>query len=435
MREVTCDGATAVTRHAIVANRPEGLRLRRDKPRVALKLDRLTSTALHMTARDSEIIRWLLRDGPHITDSTAFLNAFAEMLLANGIDIARVGTGVPILHPQVFSFTGLWELGKGASERRNFANADTLSRLQNSPVKTAYEGRGPVRCNLTAPPARDEYAIYADLRKEGFTDYLVIGVPFSDATNKVLTLATKRPGGFTADETATFMNLIPALAVNLEIQALRRTAQTLLDVYVGRHAGRRVLDGAIKRGMGETIPAVVWVCDLRGFTRFSEELPGEKLIDLLNGYFGVMCQVIEQYKGEVLKFVGDALLAIFPITAEDPAQACHQALSAAREAVKNIDTLNVERGDRDEPAIVYGIALHVGDVIYGNIGGETRLDFTAIGPAVNLATRIEGLCRELGRSILLSEAFVSAARIAVEPLGRFALKGITARESVSAPLP
>jgi adenylate cyclase len=388
-----------------------------------------------MSAPDSAIIHWLLRDGPHITDSTAFLDAFSEQLLANGIEIARVGTGVPILHPQVFSFTGLWEAGKGASERRNLADANTLARLEHSPVKTVYEGGGPIRCDLTAPAAKDEYEIYADLRKQGFTDYLVIGVPFSDGSNKVLTLATKRRDGFTADEIDTFTRLIPALAMNLEIQALRRTAQTLLEVYVGRHAGKRVLDGAIKRGMGETIRAVVWVCDLRGFTRLSEELPRDKLIDLLNAYFGVMCRVVEQHAGEVLKFVGDALLAIFPINGEDPALACHQALSAARAAVTSIDELNVERVGRSEPEIVYGIALHVGDVIYGNIGGENRLDFTVIGPAVNLATRIEGLCRQLGRSILLSEAFVSAARLAVEPVGRFALKGVAEQETVSAPLP
>src|SRR5215472_13795219 len=274
---------------------------------------------------DLRIIQWLLRDGPRIADSTAFLNAFAEQLLANGLKVDRISTGVPILHPQVFSFSGLWELGKGASERRNLANADTLSRLQHSPVKTVYEGGGPVRCDLTAPAAEDEYEIYADLRNEGFTDYLVIGVPFSDGSNKVLTLATKRRGGFTADETAMFVTLIPALAVNLEIQALLRTAQTLLEVYVGRHAGKRVLDGAIKRGMGETIPAVVWVCDVRGFTKLSEELPREKLIELLNDYFGVMCRAVEQYQGEVLKFIGDALLAIFPISGEDPASVCHQA--------------------------------------------------------------------------------------------------------------
>ena len=260
---------------------------------------------------DHPIIHWLLREGRRITDSTSFLNAFAEQLLANGIRVDRVATGVPILHPQVFSFSGVWEAGKGVSERRNLAGATTLARLQHSPIKTVYEGRGPVRCDLTAPATEGEYGIYADLRRESFTDYFVLGVPFSDGTNKALNLATKRPGGFTADEIAAFEAMVPAVAINLEIQALRRTAQTLLETYVGRQAGKRVLDGAIKRGMGETIPAVIWLCDLRGFSTLSEELPREALIELLNGYFGAMCQAIEQHQGEVLKFIGDALLASF----------------------------------------------------------------------------------------------------------------------------
>ena len=383
---------------------------------------------------DHPIIHWLLSDGRRITDSTSFLNAFASELLANGVEVARVVTGVPILHPQVFSFSGVWEVGKGAVERRNLADASTFSKLQNSPVKIVYEGGGPVRCDLTAPPTEGEYSIYTDLRRENFTDYIAIGVPFSDGSNKALGLATKRPGGFTADEIAAFTAMAPAVGINLEIQALRRIAQTLLETYVGRQAGKRVLDGAIKRGMGETIPAVIWLCDLRGFSTLSEELSREALIDLLNGYFGAMCEAIEQYQGDVLKFIGDALLAIFPISGEDAAPACHQALAAARTAAASVAALNAERIGRNEPKLLYGIALHVGDVLYGNIGGEARLDFTVIGPAVNLVARIERLCRELGRTLLLSEAFVSAAAIAVEPVGRFPLKGIAEPQTVSAPL-
>jgi adenylate cyclase len=165
-----------------------------------------------------------------------------------------------------------------------------------------------VRRDLTAAATEGEYGIYADLRREGFIDYFAIGVPFSDGSNKALILATKRPGGFTADEIAAFSAMAPMVAINLEIQALRRTAQTLLETYVGRQAGKRVLDRAIKRGMGETIPAVIWLCDLRGFSTLSEELPREALIELLNEYFGAMCQGIEQHQGEVLKFIGDALL-------------------------------------------------------------------------------------------------------------------------------
>lgn len=177
---------------------------------------------------DHPIIRWLLGEGRRITESMSFLSAFAEQLRGSGIEVDRVSIGVPILHPQVYAFSGIWEPGKGALERRNIADASSLSRLARSPVKTLYEGGGPVRCDLTAAATEGEYGIYADLRREGFIDYFAIGVPFSDGSSKALILATKRPGGFTADEIAVFCAMAPMVAINLEIQALRRTAQTLL---------------------------------------------------------------------------------------------------------------------------------------------------------------------------------------------------------------
>src|SRR5262249_11372731 len=148
----------------------------------------------------------------------------------------------------------------------------------------AYEGGGPVRCDPNAPPAPDEYAILGDLRRDGYTDYIVHSVPFADGSFKALSLATRRPGGFATGELALFEAMIPALAFNLEVQALRRPARTLLDTYVGQQSGGRVLEGQIQRGSGETISAVIWLCDLRGFTSLSEKLPRDTLIDMLNGY-------------------------------------------------------------------------------------------------------------------------------------------------------
>jgi adenylate cyclase len=227
--------------------------------------------------------------------------------------------------------------------------------------------------------------------------------------------------------------ITPGVAVNLEVQALRLTARTLLETYVGRQAGARVLDGVIKRGMGETIRAVVWLCDLRGFTSLSEQLPRDALIEILNEYFGRMCAAIESAGGEVLKFIGDALLGIFPVPADDPAAACARALGAAEKAQEALATFNAERTAAGKAPIDYGIALHVGDVMYGNIGGENRLDFTVIGPAVNLAARIEGLCGELRRPVLLSAGFVAASGLPARSLGTFPLKGLAEPQAVYAP--
>src|SRR5271169_6224133 len=156
--------------------------------------------------------------------------------------------------------------------------------MANSPIRISHEGGGPVHCDLAAPPREGEFTILADLRRDGDTDYIVYSVPFADGSHKALSFATMRPGGFSRDELALFEAMIPAVAFNLEVQALRRTARTLLDTYVGQLSGGRVLDGQIQRGTGETIRAVIWLCDLRGFTSLSETLPRDVLIDLLNCY-------------------------------------------------------------------------------------------------------------------------------------------------------
>ena len=384
-------------------------------------------------ALDYPLMHWLLTDARRIGDPKAFLAALAEQFLVHGIKVARLTTGVPILHPHVDSYGARWELGKGVSERFYRLTAEALPVLENSPVKIVYSGGGSVRCDPTAPPSEGEFGILADLRRDGLTDYVALSIPFSDGTAKVLTVATKRPGGFTGEEMELLEAMTPGVAVNLEVQALRLTARTLLDTYIGRQAGARVLEGAIKRGMGETIRAVIWLCDLRGFTSLSERLPRDALIELLNAYFGRMCAALDAGGGEVLKFVGDALLGIFPILDEDPAPVCARALAAADNAREAIAAYNAERAGTGEPRIEHGIALHIGDVMYGNIGGESRLDFTVIGPAVNLAARIEGLCRDLGRPVLLSDDFVAASGLPADLLGTFELKGLTGSRQIYAP--
>ena len=376
------------------------------------------------------VIRWLMTEGRKTLGPDDFLERFAACLRQAGIDVTRITTGVPILHPQLWSFSGLWQLGKGATERRFRADQSQVNSLQNSPIKLAYEGQ-PVRCRLTAPADGPEFPILADLRRDGITDYVVLPVPFSDGTNKALSLATTRPGGFPDDHIAFFEAMIPAVSFNLEIQALRRTARTLLDTYVGKQSGTRVLDGQIARGMGETIPAVIWLCDMRGFTGLSERLPRDALIEMLNHYFGPMCDAVEANGGEILKFIGDAMLAIFPIGA-DAALACRNALDAARNAQESLTKVNRSRAAASSAQIDFGIALHIGDVMYGNIGSDTRLDFTVIGPAVNLTARIELMCKELGRSFLLSGEFVRASGAKADLLGEFALKGVGAKQPIYA---
>jgi adenylate cyclase len=377
------------------------------------------------------VIHWLMTDARKQTDPSEFLVAFADRLRSHGVDVARITTGVPILHPQIFSFSGLWELGKGVSER--LYRADPKLTASNTPILIAYGGGGPVRCDLATPPQAGEFAILAELRHDGYTDYVVYALPFADGSFKALSLATKRSGGFVAEELSLFEAMLPAVAFNLEVQALRRTARTLLDTYVGQQSGGRVLEGQITRGSGETIRAVIWLCDLRGFTVLSEKLPRDALIDLLNAYFGPMCDAVTSHGGEVLKFIGDAMLAIFPIGLD--AQAiCARALTAAQRAQATLSAENARRAEAGLPRIDYGLALHVGDVMYGNIGSDTRLDFTVIGPAVNLTARIESMSRQLERQILLSSDFAELAGVAARSLGIFALKGVAADQEIFEPV-
>ena len=383
---------------------------------------------LGVLSQESPVIRWLMTDGRRTTDPKTFLESFAMRLIEAGVDVSRITTGVPVLHPQLYSYSGLWERGKGVTERLYRVDASQDAILANSPIKNTYEGQS-FRSQLTAPAAEREFPILTELRRAGMTDYVVLPVPFSDGSNKALSLATARDGGFSDNEITLFTAMTPAVASNLEIQALRRMARTLLDTYVGRQSGGRVLSGQIRRGMGETIRAVIWLSDLRGFTSLSESLPRDELIELLNQYFGPMCNAVEANGGEVLKFIGDAMLAIFPAE-HDTVAASRNALAAVRVAKAAVNTENDRRGPTGSPRIRYGLALHVGDVMYGNIGGDARLDFTVIGPAVNLTSRIELMCKDLNRSPLLSAEFVRLSGVEAEYLGEFELKGVAEKQLI-----
>ena len=380
-----------------------------------------------VSSDDNPVVRWLMTEGLRIADAKSFLERFALRLRTAGVDVSRITTGVPVLHPQLFSTGALWERDKGVTERLYHADTSQDAILANSPIRAAYDGRA-FRSRLT-PAEKQEFPILDELRRGGMTDYVVLPVPFSDGTNKAMSLATARAGGFSDDEIALFTAMTPAVAVNLEIRALRTMARTLLDTYVGRQSGGRVLAGQIRRGAGETINAVIWLSDLRGFTSLSESLPRDELLELLDGYFGPMCDAVEAHGGEVLKFVGDSVLAIFPVE-PDAASACRRALDAARAAKAAIDAENQRRAASGAPHIHYGLALHVGDVMYGNIGGSTRLDFTVIGPAVNLTARIESMCKALDRSPLLSSEFARLSGGKAEFLGEFSLKGVGGEQPI-----
>jgi adenylate cyclase len=380
-----------------------------------------------------KLLAWLEGPGRRVTETQAFIEALGDQLVEFGLPIDRITSAIPILHPQVRSSQILWEPTKLARERFWQLNSQDRHLYENSPLLRVYRGDGPVRVKIAPTPEPSEFGIITELRGEGFTDYVALPAPFSDGTTKAMTFATRRPDGFADADIAALMALMPQLSLLLEIQTLRRTTRILLDTYVGPISGRRVLQGQIKRGQGEDIRAVLWFSDLRGFTELSDALSNDELIALLNDYFGALVVAVEAERGEVLKFIGDAMLAIFPIaTASSGKRAAQRALAAARAAHAKIAEINAERRRDGKAEIAFGLALHVGEVHYGNIGGEMRLDFTVIGPAVNLAARLQSLSARLGESCVVSDDFAALLKGAgdLRDLGAHELKGIAQKQQV-----
>lgn len=368
---------------------------------------------------------WLRARGRFISSRVTFVEELADLLVAAGLPIYRLTTGIPILHPSIRAETALWVEGQGGDVRYHGTGSDLEEMYRRSPLYQVYEFGKFIHARVTPEKQPGEFGIVEDLRADGGTDYIAVPIRFSDGSYKAITLATRSPGGFDEPMVACAREVAEDLAPVLELHSTQRLAKTLLDVYVGHQTGERVLKGEIKRGEGEVLSAAVWFSDLKGFTDLSNRLDGPELLDVLNTYFEVMTQSVEEHGGEVLKYIGDAVLAIFPFH-HNPAEcdASDRALTAACKAFRDLKSINEERdaGHRDQ--IQTGIGLHMGDVFYGNVGSSGRLDFTVIGPAVNLASRIQGLCRDLDQSILVSEDLAKTSQnFTLMDQGQFSFKG------------
>jgi adenylate cyclase len=247
---------------------------------------------------------------------------------------------------------------------------------------------------------------------------------FTSGKRNTVTWATDRPGGFTTAQLTALDAMLPHLALILEIHSARDTARTLMSVYLGDDAATRVLNGQVTRGSGEVINAAILFADMRDFTAFSENQDGAAVIATLNQYFECLVAPVEEAGGVVLKFMGDGLLAIFRVEESSESNSCTRALRAAQQAFANLKDLNRRRTERGDSAIRMGLTFHVGEVVYGNIGATKRLDFTVIGPAVNLVSRLQGLCRPLNTDMLMSTEFARAAKTALVSLGVHELRGV-----------
>jgi adenylate cyclase len=380
------------------------------------------------------VIDWLLAMRLRRNRITLLFDGFLRQLNNVGLPIDRSTLHLPQLHPQLRARTVLWEAeAGGAMEIPRVHGVEQSDLFLKSPVRLIFEGSPPIRRRLGRPDCPLDFPITEDIKLQGYTDYTARPLPFSTRQINTLTLASKQPEGFSDLDIATVEAATPLFGVLLELRNTYRTAETLMETYLGARSGHRVLAGTIKRGNVERINAALWTSDMRDFTGLSTVLPMTAVIELLDDYFEAMARPIEAQGGEILKFIGDAILAVFPIDEKhggDVGEACRASMTAARAALARAAEVSAEREAAGKQPFRCGIALHVGDVMYGNIGAAGRLDFTVIGPAVNLVSRIEALNTRLALPLVFSADYAARWGGAARSLGRHDLKGFATPQEV-----
>jgi adenylate cyclase len=382
---------------------------------------------------------WLIEKSLAGVGEAEMIGGFCERLVHAGMPLARAIVLVDTLHPIYEGHAFRWSRGRSQAEVLEYGrtkDGPNAAAWRRSPLYYMVEtNQSILRRRLTDPspsPEIPDFATFGALRNEGMTDFVALVTRFAptgvigemDAIYSYWT--SDIVCGFDESHIAMLQALIKPLAAALKCASLARIAATLVETYLGRDAGRRVLSGRIERGVAEQISAVLWYSDLRGYTRITDTATPEQIIPLLNDYADVVISAIHKAGGDVLKLIGDGTLAIF--REPDIGEASYAALNAAVAVRRDVAQLNLRRANLGLPLTDVYLGLHVGEVFYGNVGSLDRLDFTVVGPAVNEVSQIAAMCRSAERDMLLSAAFVAAARPAdrhrLVSVGRYALRGI-----------
>ncbi|HKE56950.1 MAG TPA: adenylate/guanylate cyclase domain-containing protein [Pyrinomonadaceae bacterium] len=376
----------------------------------------------------SSVVAWLVDGARSARSSELVLEEMCTRLCACGMPLWRVEVFVRTLHPEVVGRRFRWQQGDEVSV--STTTFDLPLEHGQSFIEHLCAQRIPIHTHPGADDRWLDFPRIQELWAEGVTDLLAAPLIFTEGDAHAAIFTTREVSGFSEEQIAGLEALINPLARIAEVRALQRTATNLLDTYVGHGAGERILSGQIRRGHTESIHAAIWLSDMRGFTTLSDHVPPPAMIGILNQYFDCQVPNILRHGGEVLNFMGDGLLAMFPIeNPSDERRMCRAALAAGLEARARIAELRPSDVDGVKK-IRFGLALHMGDVLFGNIGGGNRLDFTCIGPAVNLAARLEKIAAELGRTIVTSSAFAQHFDTELTALGDFAVRGFGARQQV-----
>ena len=402
-------------------------------------LDAARKTERPCAGTADDLIDWVLRHATAHDDLGTLVAGVSERLVAAGLPIWRASLDLPTIDPIFRAVSHRWWRDRPVSVEALPHGPGKDAVFQGSVIyhllSSGLEAR---RWRLERGEGVAEFDLLRSLREEGGIDYLLRLVGFGDGSSRVmgvaLSIATDRPGGFSRDEIALINRLIPGLGLAAYRISAARTAADALSVYLGPRTAQRVLAGEIRRGEGERIAAAIFYADLKRFTSLSEREDALQVVGWLNEHFEAVGGAVTRRGGEILKFLGDGLLAVFPVADADrlPCPVCAEALQAAEEAVTANRALNESRATRQEPSLDLDVALHFGEVVYGNVGASRRLDFTVIGRAVNEASRMEAVCDQIGRNIVLSEAFARRCPVPTVEVGTFALRGILGDRSIHA---
>ena len=369
-------------------------------------------------------IQWLAREGRLIADPAKLVEEMANRLVAAGAPLARFTIGLQAIHPQWRTMGIQWTRGGKVEQAGRPHGIEQLPAYIGSPIQKLAETRRPVRHRLDKL-SPDDHLVLHELAANGGTDYYATPMRVANGRPPALTFMTDRPEGFSDADIAKFHRLMDYMAPIIESRINHRLSTTLLDTYLGRIVGEQIMGGLIKRGDGHEINAVLWFSDLRDFTGLNERMPPADLLELLNNYLQLVGNALTSHGGEILKFIGDGVMAYFP--AEDALflpSVTANALGAARQLVEEIAVANEARAAGGRDAVRFGVGLHVGPVTFGNVGTEDRLDFTVIGPAVNRAARLESLTKELKVPVLASAEFRDATIQPMVSMGRHTLRGV-----------
>jgi adenylate cyclase len=376
-------------------------------------------------ARLQPILDWVLSEGRLEPDLGRFVDQLLTRAVAAGLPIWRFYIGLQLVHPQMIATGVLWRRGQGYEEVPRLHGVLTSPAYIGSPMQEVRNAGGPVRYCLNDLP-ESAHTVLHELKSGGGVDYIAFPMQLSrPGSMPVASFATDRKSGFSEEDVADLKRLVDMMAAEAEIYIYRNISETVTDTYLGHIVGEQILRGQIKRGDGREINAVLWFSDLRDFTGLNERMSAPDLLELLNNYLQLVGDALKANGGEILKFIGDGVMAYFP--AEDALflpYVTNNAIAAARQLVDDIEAANEARAAGGHDPVRCGVGLHVGPVTFGNIGTEDRLDFTIIGPAVNRAARLESLTKELGVPILASAEFNAVSTTPLKSLGKHTLRGV-----------